>query len=106
MIKCLDDFHTYEFENRHSEHELDVQAHYDKPGQIHFYEVRQDGTRINGTTNEEVLEVLIHRLGKLNQKVSCPENRMAIDYLEVALSYLRARTKDRIGRHVEGTQKP
>lgn len=58
----------------------------------------------DGTTNEEVLEVLINRMNYLNTKFPCRENSIAITNLEQALMWLNKRTQDRIKRQVEGKQ--
>lgn len=55
----------------------------------------------NGTTNEEVLEMLIDRINFLNTKNPCRENSIVITNLETALLWLEKRTKDRIQRGVE-----
>lgn len=57
----------------------------------------------DGTTNEEVLKVLIHRLKGLNEIMACRENSIAITKLEEALMWLEKRTADRKERDVEGT---
>ena len=57
----------------------------------------------NGTTNEAVLEVLIHRIKVLNEKMPSEHNGQAIAHLEEALAALNARTADRTDRGVEGT---
>lgn len=59
----------------------------------------------NGTTNEEVLKVLIDRLQFLSKKLPSRETALAITKLEEALMWLEKRTKDRIDRNVEGTYK-
>lgn len=59
----------------------------------------------DGTTNEEVLRVLIDRLVYLNNKFSCRENALAITKLEEALMWLEKRTADRKVRGVEGQHK-
>ena len=56
-----------------------------------------------GTTNEEVLEVLIDRLVELQKKATCKHNACAITHLEEALHWLNARTADRNKRGVEGS---
>jgi|SRR6188508_434809 len=58
----------------------------------------------NGTTNEEVLEMLIDRLSYLQNKFPCKENACCITHLQEALMWLEKRTKDRIKRGVEGKQ--
>jgi len=60
-------------------------------------------TIANGTTNEEVLIVLIDRMEYLQLQVPCSENEIAITKLEEALKWLEKRTKDRIARNVEAT---
>lgn len=57
----------------------------------------------DGTTNEEVLAILIDRLNTLNAKFSCRENAIAITHIETALLWLNKRTADRKARNVEGT---
>lgn len=59
-------------------------------------------THVNGTTNEEVLAVLIDRMKFLNDKFPCRENSIVITKLEEALMWLEKRTKDRVSRNVEG----
>lgn len=56
----------------------------------------------NGTTNEEVLAVLIDRLQFLNGKFPCRENSIVLTHLETALLWLNKRTADRMARGVEG----
>lgn len=56
----------------------------------------------DGTTNEEVLEILINRMNFLNNKFPCRENSIVITHLETALLWLEKRTNDRIKRNVEG----
>lgn len=56
----------------------------------------------NGTTNEEVLTVLIDRLLYLYNKFPCHENAIVITKLEESLMWLNKRTADRLARNVEG----
>lgn len=56
----------------------------------------------DGTTNEEVLKVLIDRLHYLNGKFPCRENAIVITKLEESLMWLNKRTSDRQARNVEG----
>jgi len=73
-------------------------------------ELSMDGvtfeTVANGTTNEEVIVMLLDRLNFLNQKMPCRENSVAITHLETALLWLQSRTKNRERRGVEGTPNP
>ena len=62
-------------------------------------------TIANGTTNEEVIKVLINRINYLDNKFPCKENKNAVLKLEEALMWLDKRTYDRIARDVEGQAK-
>ena len=61
-------------------------------------------TIADGTTNEEVLEVLINRLVYLQSKFPCRENAIVITKLEESLMWLNKRTEERLKRNVEGKQ--
>jgi len=61
-------------------------------------------TICNGTTNEEVLRVLIDRMQYLQGKFPCRENAIVITNLEESLMWLEKRTADRKLRGVEGKQ--
>ena len=56
----------------------------------------------DGTTNEEVLKVLIDWLQYMNGKFPCRENAIVITKLEESLMWLNKRTADRLARNVEG----
>ena len=60
-------------------------------------------TVFNGTTNEDVLAVLIDRMNYLQAKHPCRENAIVITKLEESLMWLEKRTADRKARGVEGT---
>jgi hypothetical protein len=60
---------------------------------------------VDGTTNEDVLDVLIDRLNVQNAKFPCKENSIAITKLEEAKMWLHKRTADRVARNVEGKHK-
>ena len=100
-MKIIVPGHQYELSNFEAK---------DEPGQILQFihkEVLNEGssefvTIQDGTTNEEILEVLINRLTHLQFKCSCRENAIAITKLEEALMWLNKRTQDRIERNVEG----
>ncbi len=99
---CLDDCHNYVMDSFMEEL---VQSQ----RELRFYEMKPDGTKRDGTTNEEVIRVLIHRLNFLNDKwmdgkFRCRENSIAITKLEEALMWLDKRTANRLARKVEGTQ--
>ena len=101
-MKIITPGHRYELENFELE---------DQPGQvIHFIEKKpmnpETPTELftvnDGTTNEEVLAVLIDRLNYLNTKFPCRENSIAVTHIETALLWLNKRTADRVARGVEG----
>lgn len=56
----------------------------------------------NGTTNEEVLRVLIDRMQSMQAKFPCRENAIVTTKLEESLMWLEKRTADRKTRGVEG----
>lgn len=58
----------------------------------------------DGTTNEEVLAMLIDRMQTLQAKFPCRENSIVITKLEESLMWLNKRTEDRKTRGVEGKQ--
>lgn len=105
-MNCLDDCHHYQlepFENKHIPSEYQQVLFIKKEPTDKEGELR---TVHNGTTNEEVLEMLIHRLNGLQNKFSCRENAIAITHCEIALLFLEKRTRDRQKRGVEGQHKP
>lgn len=69
---------------------------------------QEDGALVtvaDGTTNEEVLRVLIDRMNYLQKRVPCRENAIVITKLEESLMWLEKRTADRNARGVEGAEK-
>lgn len=97
-------------------YELDHFENYGLPGvpvqTLQFIEKQPDPedstghtliTQNDGTTNEEVLAVLIDRLQYLNGKFPCRENAIVITKLEESLMWLNKRTAGRVSRSVEGT---
>jgi len=67
--------------------------------------VQKEGGRIlrNGTTNEEVIEVLIDRATEAYQRLPCRETIRALYCLREALAAFELRTARRASAHVEGT---
>ena len=63
-------------------------------------------TVLDGTTNEEVLKMLIDRFPKQGRKLPCRENSIALTHIETALLCLQKRTADREAQGVEGTMQP
>jgi len=60
----------------------------------------------DGTTNEEVIEVLLDRLDSLQKMLPCDENAHARNHLKQALGWLEQRTESRTAQKVEATNKP
>jgi hypothetical protein len=56
----------------------------------------------DGTTNEELMRVLINRIQFLNAKFPSRENSISITKIEEALMWQEKRTRDRQSRGVEG----
>jgi hypothetical protein len=73
---------------------------------LHFVQ-RDAATKVRaGTTNEEVLEALIHRVTDAYQLVPCQETVRALYLLHEALMAFRQRTARRVSARVEGTNQP
>ena len=109
-MKVLREGHRYELENFEKKDELQNQVIQFIEKEVSTLKNESDPTfsatqlvTVNdGTTNEEVIEVLIDRLNYLNGKFPCRENSLAITKLEEALMWLNKRTADRLKRGVEG----
>ena len=73
---------------------------------LHF--IQKGGAKLirDGTTNEEVLEVLIHRVTEAYRTVPCEESIRALYLLHEALRVFRMRTARRVEARVEGTHQP
>lgn len=69
---------------------------------IVFVEMDQDNTYHDGTTNEEMVEVLLNRMQYLNHKFPCNDNVKIIGCLETISECLEHRTKLREQQGVEG----
>lgn len=59
-------------------------------------------TVADGTTNEEVLRMLIDRMQTMQTKLPCRESALIITKLEESLMWMEKRTADRKARGVEG----
>jgi hypothetical protein len=73
---------------------------------IHFQKgpVKEFGS--NGLQNEDLLKIVIHRLqGFQSGNFACRDNAVALTHAETALMWLQKRTRERIERGVEGTNK-
>lgn len=62
-------------------------------------------TGLNGLTNEILIEILLDRTKILNNILPCCENDEAIFHLNKVNEAFTKRTKDRLERAVEGTNK-
>lgn len=100
-MKVLHQGHRYELSNFQKISEAGQTIQF-----IHKAPTSDDPTILetidDGTTNEEVLEMLIDRLKFLQAKFPCRENAIVITKLEESLMWLNKRTADRIARDVEG----
>jgi hypothetical protein len=85
-MKVLDEGHTYETQD----------------GQTLNFIKRTNGELVHeGTTNEELLEVLLDRTKFLDDKFPCVENKAAIAYMQAALDSFNSRTAKRVAQGVE-----
>ncbi len=93
--------HRYELSNFEKKDEQGQMLQF-----IHKEPITEGSTELStlsdGTTNEELLEVLIDRMNFLQGKFPCRENAIVITKLEESLMWLNKRTADRIKRNVEG----
>jgi len=96
-------------------HLYELKYHNDPHRSVTLYFVKyrkdpdRDGELIliqDGTTNEEVLAMLIDRMIHLGTLLPDKYNVDATFHLKEALKALEARTADRKARGVEGTHKP
>ena len=68
---------------------------------------KEDGRIVrDGTTIEEVLDVLIDRVTEAYQALPCQETIRALYLMREALAALQTRTERRILAQVEGTRQP
>lgn len=99
-MKVLKEGHLYELDSMEGTN----------PQTIQFIEKEKIGekfTTVNdGTTNEEVLEMLIDRTKTLGAKLPSRENSLALTKLEEALLWFNRRTQNRIKQGVENTPLP
>lgn len=63
------------------------------PAGAEIQTVQLMGEGHTGTTNEEVLRMMVHRLKTQNTKLPCRENAVAITKLEEALMWIERRAK-------------
>lgn len=85
-VVCLDPAHVYEVTG----------------GQKIQFIKRKGGELVtDGTTNEELLSVLLNRTKELNNQFPCKENEQAIIKMEEALMWFNERTSKRVSQGVE-----
>lgn len=100
-MKIITEGHTYELSNFENGTTQTIQFIHKEPVMNGSTDLK---TITNGTTNEEVLQVLIDRMNYLQGKFPCRENAIVITKLEESLMWLIKRTQDRLKRGVEGKQ--
>ncbi len=95
--------HTYElanFENKEAAGQILQFIH--KVPSVSSVEKGELKTLSDGTTNEEVINVLIDRIGYLDELFPCEENKAALASLNRALHALEERAANRLARGVKG----
>lgn len=100
-MKVFNEGHSYGLQNQDNPRRMQVLQFIEKRPVSHDATGKMY-TEKDGTTNEEVIAVLIHRLNYLNNQFPSPFNFEAIAHLESALHNLEARTAERKSREVEG----
>lgn len=100
-MKVLTEGHQYELQNFEGTTPQVLQFIHKEPDPVQS-EPGKLITLSDGTTNEEVLKVLINRMEYLQSKFPCRENAIVITRLEEALMWLDKRTMNRLKRNVEG----
>jgi hypothetical protein len=102
-MKVLVEGHKYELSNFENKDEQGQTLQF-----IQKEPVNEGSTELktiaDGTTNEELIEMLLDRMNYLQSKFPCRENAIAITKLDEALLWLNKRTSDRVKRNVEGKQ--
>jgi hypothetical protein len=85
---------------RHGRYELDAGNH------LTFLK-KVDGEMVrHGTTNEEVVELLLDRVTEAYKTLPCRESVRALYLLRELLTTFRLRTARRVAAMVEGTRQP
>ena len=103
-MRVLVDGHKYELSNFENKNEQGQTLQFIQKEPKGEGQVQDLITISDGTTNEEVIEMLLDRMNYLQSKFPCRENAIAITKLDEALLWLNKRTADRITRNVEGKQ--
>lgn len=106
-MKIQSEGHRYELENFENKEKEGIVIQFIEKIPAPKDEAEFEGqllTLNDGTTNEEVLEMLIDRMSYLQGKFPCKENACCITHLQEGLMWLEKRTRDRVKRNVEGKQ--
>jgi len=90
-MKAIDDGHTYELA---------------AGNRLSFVQKEGGEIVVDGTTYEEVLTVLIHRLTEAYSRLPCQESIRAVYFLREALAALCERTAKRLRAGLDGTERP
>ena len=102
-MKILVEGHKYELTNFENKNEQGQTLQF-----IQKEPINEGSTELktvsDGTTNEELIEMLLDRMNYLQSKFPCRENAIAITKLDEALLWLNKRTADRMKRNVEDKQ--
>ena len=96
-MKAIEPGHIYE---------LDELENTERKQTVSFVSKFNLETNHDGTTNEEVLKMLIDRMKYLQGKFACRENALATTKLEEALMWMEYRTARRKEQGVEGKNLP
>lgn len=102
-MKILVQGHRYQVDSFEGENPQIIQFIHKEPKKEGSAELR---TINDGTTNEELIRVLIDRMTFLNNKFHSYDNDIVILRLKEALLWLGKRTTDRMNRGVEGKARP
>lgn len=101
-MKVLVEGHKYQLDNFDKTNEIGQELQFIQKEPVTRDNLTVLETINDGTTNEEVLKMLINRMNYLQSKFACRENAIVITKLEESLMWLNKRTQDRIERNVEG----
>lgn len=100
-MKCVEKGHLYEVDNVYPN------ALTFGEGQLIKFFRHDVGEPVNnGTTSEEILEMLIDRMKYLESKCPCRENFIVITKLEESLMWLNKRNTLRIAQGIEALDEP
>jgi hypothetical protein len=76
------------------------------PTYIHFQNGPIQEVGVNGVSNEALLAIVEDRLACFQAgQYACRENAVALTKIQEAMMWLQKRTRDRVARGVEGTNK-